>query len=175
MVDHQPCPDTLLDDSHPGWLLEPDRQPDSVVDGVSNQPIVVDGDSSAGGDGIPGNLTGEGNQELIDVGIHQLDVQPGSSHDVGASAHLPISSKKRKTCPRHVETGKDMVKWVNGIPFVQSGQTGYIHSGRCKMHKVSYPDYTIVVCSHSCCVFEGQPSGGLCECLCHVFASSHNR
>ena len=84
--------------------------------GFPTQPIVVDGDSSAGGDGIPGNLTGEGNQELIDVGIHQLDVQPGSSHDVGASAHLPISSKKRKTCPRHVETGKDMVKCKGAGP-----------------------------------------------------------
>ena len=88
---------------------------------------------------------------------------------------LPIA-KRQRTNPPETPSCRDRIKWVDNIPFVQSAATGTVHSGRCTMNKVSHPGgYASVICGQNCCIFSGQAHGGLCDCLCHVFATSYRR
>ena len=113
--------------------------------------------------------------------------------DVDQSANLPIDSqpKKRKhwsdPCTNGSNTSpRDMVKWVDGVPFVMHHTTNVIHCGTCTMTRHHDPDgATKVKCLQQCCSIAGWPEPGNpsvqsvlygespCKCFCHMLAKSY--
>lgn len=162
---------TFLDSASQEHVQEilPDRQPENTPE-PERLPNIQTEDIGLWLGGDPVVLV----EDDLDC-IPPIPVAAGSGSVGEPTSHLPIASKRQRVAtPTHTAAPKDRIKWVGSIPFVQSGVTGVVHSGRCSMNKLSHANGSIsVVCQQSCCIFSGQAHAGLCDCLCHIFAQSY--
>ena len=73
---------------------------------------------------------------------------------------LPPTPKKAKCFEQ------DAIKWVEGVPYVQSHTNGHIYAGRCQMILESSFHKKQVKCMTCSCSTASKEEHG-CSCLCH--------